>query len=148
MSWFTGLINAGVSALGSSGGSSSSSGGGSSFWGNVGSALGGLFSSGGSSNNSGGGNSNIWGALLSGLGGAAQGYLSGKDLKESVEAKGKEDRKTIDFEYALKDLYDQKNKARKRVALDTYGQFSLTSKFAPGMGNATPVDVPNKPNVG
>lgn len=146
MSWFTGLINAGVSALGSGGGSSSSSGG-SSFWGNVGSALSGLFSSGGSSNNS-GGNSNIWGSLLSGLGGAAQGYLSGKDLKENVETKGKEDRKTIDFEYALKDFYDQKNKARKRVALDTYGQFSLTGKFAPGMGNASPVDVPNKPNAG
>lgn len=145
MSWFSGLINAGSSLFG--GGSSGGSSGGGSFWGNVGSALGGLFSSGGNSNNS-GSNSGIWGALLSGLGGAASGYLSGKDLKEGISERGKEDRKTIDFEYALKDFYDQKNKARKRVALDTYGQFSLTDKFAPGMGNASPVDVPNKPNVG
>lgn len=140
MSWFSSLINAGASALGNSGGSS---GGG--FWSGVGDFVGGLFGSGGSSSNN---NSNIWGSLLSGLGGAAQGYLSGKDIKESVEARGKEDRKTIDFEYALKDFYDQKDKARKRVALDTYGQFSLTDKFAPGMGNARPVDVPTKPNAG
>ena len=144
MSWFSGLINAGSSLFGGGGSSSSGSG---SFWGNVGSALGGLFGSSGS-NNSGGNNSNIWGSILSGLGGAAQGYLSGKDLKEGISERGKEDRKTIDFEYAIKDFYDQKNKARKRVALDTYGQFSLTDKFAPGMGNATPVDVPNKPNAG
>lgn len=144
MSWFTGLINAGSSLFGGGGSSSSGSG---SFWGNVGSALGGLFGSSGGSN-SGGNNSNIWGTILSGLGGAAQGYLSGKDLKEGIAERGKQDRKTIDFEYALKDLYDQKNKARKRVALDTYGQFSLTDKFAPGMGNAAPVDVPNKPNAG
>ena len=144
MSWFTGLINAGSSLFGGGGSSSSGSG---SFWGNVGSALGGLFGSSGG-NNSGGNNSNIWGSILSGLGGAAQGYLSGKDLKEGISERGKQDRKTIDFEYALKDFYDQKNKARKRVALDTYGQFSLTDKFAPGMGNATPVDVPNKPNAG
>lgn len=143
MSWFTSLINAGASAMNSGGGSSSGGG----FWGNLGSAIGGLFSSSGGSS-SGGNNSNIWGSLLSGLGGAAQGYLSGKDLKEANESRGKEDRKTIDFEYALKDFYDQKNKARKRVALDTYGQFSLTDKFAPGMGNAKPVDVPTKPTAG
>lgn len=93
------------------------------------------------------GTSNIWGALLSGLGGAAEGYLSAKDAKEALEARGKEDRKTIDFEYGLKDYYTQKDKVRKRAALDTYGQFSLTDRFAPGMKPAAPVELPAKPGA-
>lgn len=94
-----------------------------------------------------GSTSNIWGSLLSGLGGAAEGYLSGKDLKESLETRGKEDRKTIDFEYGLKDYYTQKDKVRKRAALDTFGQFSLTDRFAPGMTAPAPVQQPVKPGV-
>lgn len=95
-----------------------------------------------------GGTSNIWGSLLSGLGGAAEGYLSGKDLEESIKQKGKQDRTTIDFEYGLKDFYTQKDKVRKRAALDTYGQFSLTDRFAPGIKPAPPVEQPAKPGVG
>lgn len=123
--------------LGTSGGNS---GGG---WANtIGNIAGGLFGGGGQQ---GAGGGNIWGSLLSGLGGAASGYLSGKDLKESVALKAKEDRRTIGFEYDLKDYYEQLGKQRKRVALDTYGQFSL-------LGNSvtpTPaVQVPTKPNGG
>jgi hypothetical protein len=142
---FTSLYsNAGSGSSGSgwmSGLADAFSGGGGGGWA---SAIGSLFGGGDKGN---GGSSNIWGSILSGLGGAAEGYLSGKDAKEALETRGKEDRKTIDFEYGLKDYYTQKDKVRKRAALDTYGQFSLTDRFAPGMVAAPPVQQPPKPGV-
>lgn len=115
--------------------------GGGSGWGDLlGGVVGGLFGggSGGGSNSS----NNLWASLLGGLGGAAQGYLSGKDLKENTEAKGKEDRKTSKFEAELLDYYKQKDKVRKRAALDTYGQFSLAKRI-----NSPGVDMPNMPSI-
>ena len=105
-----------------------------------------LFGSG--SGGASGSSSGIWGALLSGLSGAAKGYMSGKDLKEGYEAQGKEQRKTSAFEADLLDYYKQKDKVRKRTALDTYGQFSHLSTYAPDYAAAPPIDMPTKPVAG
>lgn len=102
-----------------------------------------LFGGGGS-----GSGSNIFGSLLSGLASGAAASLSGKDLKEGIQLKGKEDRKTIDFEASLKDYYTQEDKRRKRVALDTYGQFSMMDRIKKGYKDTPPVQVPTKPLAG
>lgn len=107
-----------------------------SFWGGL------IKSFTGGGNGGSGSGTNMWASLLGGLGGAAQGYLSGKDLKESIEAQGKESRKSSLFEAELADYYSQKNKVRKRSALDTYGQFSLAPRI-----NSAAIDLPNKPSV-
>lgn len=107
---------------------------------------------GGGSGGSGGGMGNLFGALLSGLGGAAQSFLdedalkeAGKQQRENIKEQSKEARKTTDFEAQLMDYYKQKDKARKRYALDSYGQFSLLNKWAPGYAGDRPVEVPTKP---
>lgn len=92
---------------------------------------------GGGSNSSG----NIYEGILAGLGGAASSLIS----KESVEEQGKQQRKTLDFQMALEDYYNQKDKVRKRAALDTYGQFSTMNRWAPNATPAPPIDMPNKP---
>lgn len=101
---------------------------------------GGSGSSGGSS--SGGGN--IWESVLSGVGTAAGGYMDEKTAKEA----GKQGRVTIDFAASLKDFYDQKDKVRKRAALDTYGQFSTMDRWAPNAVAAPPIEQPARPGVG
>lgn len=90
-----------------------------------------------------GGNSsgNIYEGILAGLGGAADALIS----KEAVEEQGKQSRKTLDFKYALEDFYNQKNKVRKRAALDTYGQFSTMNRWAPNATAAPAIDQPAKP---
>jgi hypothetical protein len=123
-----------TSSLGDSGGDS-----GSSSW------IKNLFGGSGSGSSSGSG---IFGSLLSGLGGAASAMLSGKDLKAGIEAQGKESRRSLDFEAALKDYYTQEDKRRKRIALDTYGQFSTIKQYAPKYKNTPPVIVPTKPVAG
>lgn len=95
----------------------------------------------GGSGSSSGSNSNIYSGILAGLGGAASAYMDQK----AVEEQGKQQRKTVDFSAALEDYYNQKNKVRKRAALDTYGQFSTMSRWAPGAQAAPPIDMPNKP---
>lgn len=123
-------------SLGGSGGSS----GGSSLGGILGSLLGG-------SGGSGSGLGNIFGAILGGLGGMAEAKLSGKDAIAVVKQKGTEDRKSMDFEAALKDYYTQENKRRQRVALDSYGQFSLMNRINPNYQNTPAVYVPTKPTA-
>lgn len=131
--WFSGgggsdLIDIGTDILNSDGGDSNNS-----WWQS-------LFG-GGSGGSGSGSNSSLWTSLLGGLGGAAQGYLSGKDLKEGIEARGREDRRTAGYTAELADFYRQKDKVRKRTALDTYGQFSLAGNISsPG------IDLPNKPS--
>lgn len=106
------------------------------FWGDLVGGIGSLFG-GGDSGSSG----NIYSSLMSGLGGAADALIS----KEAVEEQGKQSRKSLDFQAALEDFYKQKDKVRKRGALDTYGQFSTMSRWAPGAQAAPPVDQPQKP---
>lgn len=124
------------SAIGGNDYSGDSGGGG--FWGNL---LGGIFGGGSSGGGSSGGGMN-WGSLFaSGVSGAAGAAMNEKTAKE----KGKQDRQTSAFEAELLDYYKQKDKSRRRVALDTYGQFDLTKRWAPNMTAAPAVDVPNKP---
>lgn len=159
--WFSGDYGFG----GSSGGSgfdwgsavgdifgSGSGGGGSS-----GSSMGWLSNlfGGSSGNNSSG---NIFGALLSGLAGGAASSLDAKSQKElqvlrgqqaidALKAQGLESRKSLDYEYQLKDYYGQQDKARKRVALDTYGQFSQMNRIKPNYTASPGVQMPAKPIV-
>jgi hypothetical protein len=104
---------------------------------------GGSGGSGGSSSGSG-----IFGALLSGLGGAADNYQKGLLDKESAKELGLQQRKTAGFQADLLDYYKQKDKVRKRTALDTYGQFSTMDKWAPNARPAAPIDMPVKPVAG
>lgn len=87
--------------------------------------------------------SNIFGAMLGGLGGAADAYLN----EENIEAMGREQRRTLDYTASLEDYYKQNDKLRKRRALDTYGQFSLMDRWAPNYTAAPNVTVPNKPST-
>lgn len=114
------------------GDSSGDSGGG---WGSV---LGKLFGGSGSGSGSG----NIFGALLGGLQGAAAAKLDEKAVKQA----GVERRKSSAFEADLVDYYKQKDKSRKRVGLDTYGQFSQLKRWAPNYQDTPAIDVPAKPN--
>lgn len=113
----------------------------SSLWGSLGSLASNYLSgrnSGGTTGSTGG---SIFEAMLGGLGGAADAFLS----KEAVEESGKQNRRTLDFKAALDDYYLQKNKVRKRAALDTYGQFSTMDRWAPGARPAPALDQPAKP---
>lgn len=115
-------------------GSSSSSGSSGGFWSGI---LSGVSSWFGDDDDN--GNSSSWWNAASGVAGA---YLS----KEAMEEKGKQDRQTTAFEAELADYYKQKDKQRKRVALDTYGQFSLMNRWAPNATAAPALDTPAKPN--
>lgn len=115
---------------------SDSSGSGSGWWSK-------LFGGGGSGSGS-SGYGNIFGALLGGLQGAAAAKLDEKAVKQA----GIEHRKSSAFEADLVDYYKQKDKSRKRVALDTYGQFSQLKRWAPNYQNTAAVEVPAKPNPG
>lgn len=134
------------SVFGDSGG-----GGSSGSWLNT---IGSLFGGSGSS----GGSGDIFGSLLSGLAGGAAASLDAKSLKEIQQLRGQqaleqlkqqglESRKSLDYEYQLKDYYGQQDKARKRVALDTYGQFSQMDRIKKNYTPAPGVQVPAKPVV-
>lgn len=131
------VAGAGITSALGGGGGGSSSGSSGGFWSNL---IGSMFGGGGS----GGSGGNIWSGVLAGLGTAAQAYMD----KEAVEQAGKEQRKSTLFEAELLDYYKQKDKGRKRAALDTYGQFSLTSRYAPNANFNVPLDQPNKPGLG
>ncbi|HEY9814707.1 MAG TPA: hypothetical protein V6D20_02720, partial [Candidatus Obscuribacterales bacterium] len=91
-----------------------------------------------------GGGSNIWESILAGVGTAAGGIMDEKTAKEVA----KQGRQTLDFAASLKDFYDQKDKVRKRAALDTYGQFSTMDRWAPNAVAAPPIEQPARPGVG
>lgn len=141
MSVWGSVVNVGANYLSDSAKSSASSsgGGGSNIWGSI---LNGV-SSWYSSRNSGGGGSGNSSALWNFASGAAGAYLS----KEAVEKQGEQSRKLTEYEANLADYYKQKDKARKRVALDTYGQFSLMNRWAPNATAAPALDQPAKPSA-
>lgn len=96
-----------------------------------------LFSSGSGSSSS------IWGDVIKGVIGGigAAGAASSaskqddKDARQGLEAidrSGLQQRKSSAFEAELLDYYKQLDNQRKRVALDTYGQFNTMSRVAPG----------------
>jgi hypothetical protein len=97
---------------------------------------------GGGQGGSGGG---IFGALLSGLGGAAGSWMDGKNSEKAMKMKGEQDRKTLAYTADLEDYFKQKDKVRKRVGLDTYGQFSQLKRWAPNYVDTPMPDQPAKP---
>lgn len=110
---------------------------GSGFWSDL---IGGFLGGDGDSGNSG----NIWGKMLAGgVGSAAQSLIDEKTVREQ----GKQQRQTYSFQAELADFYNQKDKARKRAALDTYGQFSLLDRWAPNTVSTPGIDVPTKPQA-
>ena len=128
--------------FGSSGGDSGGS------WGNFFSNLMDGFSGNGS-------DGNIWGQILAG---GINGYANAKLGEKEIKAMGEEQRKTAllqaeqgrktsAFEAELLDYYKQKDKARKRAALDTYGQFSTVKNWAPNYTPAPGIQVPTKPTA-
>lgn len=126
-----------------------SSGGGDDGGGSWLSSLGSLFGGGDSGSGGGGGwMNNIFSAMLGGIGGGAEAKLGIEMVKEKAKLEGAEERKTLGFAADLEDFYKQKDKARKRAALDTYGQFSLMDRWAPNAAPAPAVEVPNKPTAG
>lgn len=97
-----------------------------------------LFSSGSSS-----GSSSIWGDVIKGVIGGigAAGASSSENKKDNrdaaqaldaIDRSGLQQRKTSAFEAELMDYTKQLDNQRKRVALDTYGQFNTMSRVAPG----------------
>jgi hypothetical protein len=109
------------------------SGGGSSSF------LGSLFG-GGSSGSGSSAMTSIFGGLLSGLSASAKGKADLKAIVDAEHAKGAEQRKTSAFEASLLDYYKQKDKVRKRAALDSYGSYSVMPKTT-----APPIDMPTLP---
>lgn len=106
------------------------------------------------SNSSGGGNGNMWGAIISGVGSVASGFLANKGkekdnaaalmmTKEQIEAQGYQNRLNSQFEADLLDYYKQKDRARDRVTLNQYGRYNLLDKVMPT--SSPGVEVPNKP---
>lgn len=83
----------------------------------------GLFGGGGGGS-SGGGTGDIFKMILGGLGSAADSNAQRGMSKEQIQLTGAEARKNTSYAADLKDYYDEKDKRNKRLALDTYGQFS------------------------
>lgn len=116
------------------------------FWNNVGSAVSGLLG-GGSSGGKNDLTSNIFAAMLGGINGSADAKLAVEMTERKARIEGDENRKTSAFEAELADFYRQKDKTRKRAALDTYGQFSLMNRYAPNRTAAPGIQMPAKPTA-
>src|SRR5690625_4198994 len=115
------------------------------FWSSVGKGISKYFSSGS-------GWGDLLGGVMAGIGGAASARREDKQSAQSHEwalawaaLKGTEDRRTLDFDKQLDDFYQQKDKQRQRMGLDTYGQFSVQHRRTPGFTNTPAVDVPTRP---
>jgi len=110
----------------------------------IGSFVGGLFSS---KSGSGSAGSDIFKALLGGIGGSADAKLTAEMYVKKAQTEGLEQRKSSLFEQELLDYAKQQDKVRKRAALDTYGQFSQISRWAPNYVSKNPaIQTPAKPN--
>lgn len=110
----------------------------------IGSFVGGLFSS---NSGSGSAGSDIFKALLGGIGGSADAKLTAEMYVKKAQTEGLEQRKSSLFEQELLDYAKQQDKVRKRAALDTYGQFSQISRWAPNYVSKNPaIQTPAKPN--
>lgn len=102
---------------------------------------------GGSSSSSSSGG--MWGDLmkgiLGGIGASSDAKSASKMSAESIRIGGEENRKTISFAKDLEDFYNKRDKRDKRVALDSYGQFSKLREWKPDyVAPAVPV-VPTRP---
>lgn len=105
-----------------------------------------LFGGGGGGSSGGGIWGNIFQAILGGVSGSADAKLGIEMAEKKAKIEGVEDRKTLDFTAQLNDYYNQLGKQRKnKVALDSYGQFSLMNRYAPNYTPSPGVQVPTKP---
>lgn len=102
------------------------------------------------------GSTSIWGDVLKGViggigaAGAAssankQDDKNNKQALEAIDRTGLQQRKSTAFEADLLDYYKQQDNQRKRIALDTYGQFSTMSRVAPGYVKPAPPVLGPKP---
>lgn len=114
------------------------------FWSSVGTGVSNYFSSGS-------GWSDLLGGVMSGLAGSAaanrqdETAARGHEWALAIEGlRGEENRRTSLFEAQLKDYLDQKEKYNKRMAIDTYGQFSVLDRRSPGY---TPPPRPTAPRA-
>lgn len=146
---FGGLVGAAANTGSSPGGwAGALTGGGGSGWGSFfGNVVTGLFGGGGGGSGSGSGG-NIWGQLLGGLQGYAQAEGQSILTTQNIQEKARQDRMSTMFEAQIVDHYKQRDKHRKRVALDTYGQFSTVNQWAPNATPAPAVEVPALPQGG
>ena len=144
MSWFSGLVNAGSSLFGGSSGGSS----GGSIWSSLGNGVSNYFSSGS-------GWSDIFKGVLGGAGAAGASASDAKSAKElhkyaleQLDRAGYQQRKTADFEAQLLDFYKRADTMRNRkIALDSYGQFSKISQYNPNYVRGADAPAPVKPTV-
>lgn len=117
------------------------------FWSSVGTAASNYFSTGS-------GWSDLLGGVMAGIGGAAAADRADDTASQGHEwalalgaLKGDQDRRTSLFEKQLEDYYKQKDNYNKRVALDTYGQFSVQNRRSPGYTKPAAPVVPQMPSL-
>lgn len=117
------------------------------FWSAVGTGVSDYFSSGS-------GWSDLLGGVVSGLAGSAAANRQDDQRNEdntwalALQAmRGNQDLGRTAFEAELLDYAKQKDNYRKRVALDTYGQFSVMNRLSPGYKPAAAPVAPTKPRV-
>lgn len=119
-----------------------------SLWGSLVKGIGGYFSSGT-------GWSDLLGGILGGLGQSAQWSQNEKEAAAAAlaaqaleQTRGLENRRTSLFEAQLKDYIEQKNKYDKRkMAIDTYGQFSVLDRRNPGYVKPQTGPAPTLPRI-
>lgn len=117
------------------------------FWSSVGTGVSNYFSSGS-------GWSDLLGGVVSGLAGSAAANREDDQLAQNNEwaialqaLRGEQDIRRTAFERELEDYYDQRDKYRDRVALDTYGQFSVMNRRSPGYKPGPAPVAPTKPRL-
>lgn len=118
-----------------------------SIWSSIGGSISRYFSSGT-------GWSDLLGGIMSGIGQSARNRREDEQAEQghewalAIEAlRGAENRRTSAFEAELKDYYDQRDKYNKRIALDSYGQFSVMDRRSPGHVAPPLPAAPVKPSV-
>lgn len=117
------------------------------FWSSVGRGVSTYFSSGD-------GWGDLLGGVLAGLGGSAAANREDKQNAQSHEwalalaaLQGDQQRRTSLFEAQLADLSKQRDTARDRIALDTFGQFSVQHRRTPGYTAPATPTVPAWPTM-
>lgn len=117
------------------------------FWSSVGKGVSNYFSSGS-------GWSDLLGGVMSGLAGSAAANREDKNNEQSHEwaialqaLRGQQDLQRLAFEDQLKDYAEQRDIHRNKVALDTFGQFSVLNRMSPGYKPPAPTPAPVKPSL-
>lgn len=94
-----------------------------------------------------------WSDLLSGVAAVASSSSDKKKDKtdfeqalQTIDRTGLNQRKSTAFERDLEDYYKQADTQRKRIAIDTYGQFSKLQARTPGYKPKPIAALPTKPD--